>query len=170
MPEKSLPIDPDVPRSERLPVRADRVSILGLVRSRWDILLVVAVGGAVGSLARWSIDHALPWSTDRFPVATLLENVSGALALGVLMVLLADLWPTNRYLRPFAGVGVLGGYTTFSTYALELRQLLAAGRPATALAYLFVSLVAGLVAVWLGMTTARLAVRFARRGTAEAAR
>ena len=99
-----------------------------LVRSRSDILLVVAAGGALGSLGRWGVGHLLPWTVDRFPWATFLENVSGAFALGILMVLLLDLWPPNRYARPFLGVGVLGGYTTFSTYALEIRDLLAAGR------------------------------------------
>ncbi len=140
-----------------------------LVRSRSDILLVVAAGGALGSLGRWGVGHLLPWTVDRFPWATFLENVSGAFALGILMVLLLDLWPPNRYARPFLGVGVLGGYTTFSTYALEIRDLLAAGRPVTAMTYLFVSLVAGLLAVWLGMGVTRFAVRSTRRGTDGAA-
>jgi fluoride exporter len=142
---------------------------LSLVRSRWDILIVVAVGGALGSLARWGIGHLIPWSVDRFPWATFVENVSGSLALGTLMVLVLDVWPPSRYVRPFLGVGVLGGYTTFSTYALETRDLLAAGHPATAMAYLLASLVGGLLAVWLGMGSVRLALRIARRGNAGAA-
>jgi CrcB protein len=142
---------------------------LSLVRSRWDILIVVAVGGALGSLARWGIGHLIPWSIDRFPWATFVENVSGSLALGTLMVLVLDVWPPSRYVRPFLGVGVLGGYTTFSTYALETRDLLAAGHPATAMAYLLASLVGGLLAVWLGMGSVRLALRIARRGNAGAA-
>lgn len=166
MAEEPQPIDPNVDRFEQVP---DRPGPLSLVKSRWDVLLVIAIGGALGSLARWSIGHALPRSADGFPSATFLENVSGALCLGVLMVVVLDLWPTNRYARPFAGVGVLGGYTTFSTYALEIRDLLAAGDAGTAIAYLFVSVAAGLLAVWLGMGSARLALRFVRRGPGEAA-
>ena len=71
-----------------------------------------------------------------FPWATFIENVSGGFLLGVLMVFLLDVWLPHRYLRPFLGVGVLGGYTTFSTYMLESRDLLAGGRAATAFAYL----------------------------------
>ncbi len=57
----------------------------------------------------------------RFPWATFVENVTGAFALGVLVVLAFARWPRSRYLRPFLGVGVLGGFTTFSTYALDIR-------------------------------------------------
>jgi fluoride exporter len=168
VPEESLPVDPDVPRSERLPIWSRGHSLAFLLRSRWDVLLVVAAGGAIGSITRWGVGRLLPWSVDRFPWATLLENVSGALALGGLMVVLLDRRPASRYARPFLGVGVLGGYTTFSTYALESRDLLAAGRLGTAIAYLSVSLVAGVVAVWLGMGSARLAVGVVRRGNAGA--
>jgi fluoride exporter len=129
------------------------------LRSRWDVLLVVAAGGALGSLARWGIGEVLPWSGDGFPWATFVENVSGGFALGVLMVFLLDVWPPNRYARPFLGIGLLGGYTTMSTYLLETRDLFAGGEAATALAYLFGSLVVGLVAVWLGIGAGRLAVR-----------
>ena len=99
----------------------DKASFL---KDRWDVLLVIGAGGALGSLARWGVSHLLPWSGDTFPWATFLENVSGGLALGMLMVLLLDVWPPHRYLRPFLGVGLLGGYTTFSTYMLEARDLL----------------------------------------------
>jgi CrcB protein len=109
----------------------------------------------------------LPWSGDRFPWATFLENVSGALALGVVMVLLLDVWPPSRYARPFLGVGVLGGYTTFSTYALEGRGLLAGGRPGMAITYLGVSLLGGLVAVWLGGSSVRLVGRLGRNRTGD---
>jgi len=154
---------------EESPPPLTGVGLSSLVRSRWDILLVVAAGGALGSLGRWGIGQLLPWAADGFPWATFLENVTGALALGILMVLLLDVWPPRRYARPFLGVGLLGGYTTFSTYALEIRDLLAANRPVTAMTYLFLSLVAGLLAVWLGMGVMRLAVRSLRRGAEGAA-
>jgi fluoride exporter len=169
VPDESLPIDPDVVPSERLLAEVRGRGGSALLRDRWDVLLVIAVGGALGSVTRWGIGRLLPWSVDRFPWATLLENVSGALLLGILMVLVVEVWPASRYLRPFLGVGVLGGYTTFSTYTLEIRDLLATGRVATAMAYLFISVVAGLLAVWLGLITARGGVRARGRGDAVGA-
>ena len=132
--------------------------------SRWDVLLVIALGGALGSLARWGVGELVPWSGTGFPWATFAANVSGSFALGVLMVLLLEVWPPSRYLRPFVGVGVLGGYTTFSTAMLEMRDLLADGQTVTASAYLAASLAVGLAAVALGIVLARLAVRTGHGG------
>ena len=120
-----------------------------------DVLAVIGAGGALGSVGRWGVGELLPWSGTSFPWATFVVNASGALALGVLMVLVLEVWRPHRYVRPFVGIGLLGGWTTFSTYALEARDLLAVGRPATALAYVAASLVVGLLAVWLGMLAAR---------------
>lgn len=130
--------------------------------ARWDVLLAISAGGALGSLARWGVGEILPWTGQGFPWATFVENVSGAFGLGVLMVVLLERWPSSRYARPFLGVGLLGGYTTFSTYMLETRTLLVAGEQVTAMSYLAGSLVAGLLAVWLGIGGARLAVLPAR--------
>jgi CrcB protein len=126
------------------------------------VLLVIGLGGALGSLARYGVGRLLPWREDGFPWATFVENVSGGFALGVLLVFLLDVWPPHRYARPFLGVGLLGGYTTFSTYMLETRDLFAGDQAGTAVAYLFGSLVVGLAAVWLGIGSARLTVRRAR--------
>ena len=155
-----LPVDSDVVDSERLPRRTRARELTAQVRqvlaSRWDILLVIAAGGSLGAASRWGVGQALPHTDRDFPWATFLVNVSGCLALGLLMVVLLDVWPSARYLRPFLGVGLLGGYTTFSTYALEVRDLLAAGRQDVAGLYLTGSLAAGLVAVWAGIATGRL--------------
>lgn len=147
-----LPIDSDT-SGDTIGAARRWGSFLG---SRWDVLLAISVGGALGSLARWGVGELVPWSGTGFPWATFIENVSGGLALGVLMVFVLDVWPPHRYLRPFLGVGVLGGYTTFSTYMLETRHLLVEGQPATAFAYLGGSLLVGLVAVWIGIASARL--------------
>lgn len=125
---------------------------------RWDVVVVIGMGGALGSLGRWGVGELLPWRGDGFPWATFIENVSGGFALGFLMVLLLDVWAPHRYARPFLGVGVLGGYTTFSTYVLETRDLFAGDQAVTAMAYLFGSLLIGLAAVWLGLGSARLLV------------
>ena len=144
-------------------VSAQRRPRRSFLRSRWDILLVISMGGALGSLARWGVGELLPWSGEDFPWATFIENVSGGFLLGILMVFLLDVLPPRRYLRPFFGVGLLGGYTTFSTYMLETRELLYSGHVVTAVAYLGGSLLVGLVAVWLGIGTARLVDRLAQR-------
>jgi len=134
-----------------------------LLRDRWDILLVIAAGGALGSLARWGLAQALSRPRGSFPLATLTENLSGAFALGLLMVWLTEVWPSARYLRPFLAVGVLGGYTTFSTYMLDTRDLLAAGRPGLAAGYLAGTVLAGLGAVFGGVLAGRSLLALARR-------
>lgn len=131
---------------------------LGL-RDQWDVLLVVGAGGSVGAAARWAVGTAMPTAAGHFPWSTFVINVTGSALLGVLMVLVVDVWPPRRYVRPFLGVGVLGGYTTFSTYALETRGLLEGGHAPLAAAYLVGSLLAGLLAVWLAVMTTRAALR-----------
>jgi CrcB protein len=148
----ALPVDADA--AGDVPTTAGRGPMVFL-RSRWDVLGVIAAGGALGSLGRWGVGELVPWSGTGFPWATFTENVTGAFALGALMVYVVDVWPPRRYVRPFLGVGLLGGYTTFSTYRLETHDLLAAGRAGTALAYVGGSLLVGLVAVWLGIACAR---------------
>jgi fluoride exporter len=129
----------------------------GLGRRR-DVLALISLGGALGSVARWGIAEALPHAPSAFPWATALTNVSGCFAIGVLMVLALEVWPPTRYLRPFVGVGVLGGYTTFSTAMLETRSLAAAGRPALAAGYAVGSTLAALAAVVVAIVLTRVAV------------
>jgi CrcB protein len=126
---------------------------------RWDVALVIAAGGAVGGAARWSLNQAIPPTPGHFPWSTFIENVTGCLLLAGLLVLLVEVLQPHRYIRPFLGVGVLGGFTTFSTYTNDARLLLADGYVPTALVYLVVTLVAGLLATWLGLVLARAATR-----------
>lgn len=147
--------------------RADPVALWsrlvgGLARRR-DVLGVVALGGALGSLARWGMAEALPHRPGTFPWATFVTNVSGCFLIGLLMVFVIEVWPPSRYVRPFLGVGILGGYTTFSTAMLDTRALLVAGDARLAGAYLFGSLAAGVTAVWLAVLAARGLVRASRR-------
>lgn len=128
------------------------------------VLLSIGAGGALGSAARWGLAQAFPPAAGHVPWATFAVNVSGCLALGVLMVLVVDVWPPRRFVRPFLGVGVLGGYTTFSTYVLETRALLVDGHLGVATAYLAGSLLAGLLAVWAGLTLTRAVVVQSGRG------
>jgi len=133
-----------------------------MLATRWDVLLVVAVGGALGSLGRWALSQAVTTAPDGFPWATLLANVSGGFAIGVLMVFVLDVWTSSRLVRPFLGVGVLGGFTTVSTYLLDSRALIVAGHEALAATYLFGTLAAVLAAVWAGILSARLLTRSTR--------
>lgn len=120
-----------------------------------DVLAVIALGGALGSVARWGLGRLVPHAPGQLPWSTFLENVGGALALGALTVLMIEVWPPSRLVRPFLGVGVLGGFTTFSTYMLDTQDLLRAGRPATAFGYLLATLLLGLLASWAGVAATR---------------
>jgi CrcB protein len=82
-------------------------------------------------------------------------NLSGSFALGLLLTLIVERWPPTRFVRPFAAVGFLGAYTTFSTFGVEADQLISAGRLTVALSYVLGSLVGGLAAVYLGIALGR---------------
>jgi CrcB protein len=110
------------------------------------LLLVVAAGGVLGSLARYGVAVALPHGSGELPVATLLVNAVGCLLLGVLVAG----WPNATWMRPFIGTGVLGGFTTFSAFALETDRLLDRA-PAVAALYVGLSLLLGLGAAAAGL-------------------
>lgn len=115
----------------------------------------IAVGGAVGSLGRWSIAEALPTRAGALPLGTAVMNICGALLLGALLVCCVQRRPGNRFVKPLLGVGVLGGFTTFSTVAVESRNLIAGGSMPLAVGYLVGSLVAGTLAASAGTLFAR---------------
>ena len=81
--------------------------------------------------------------------------IIGCGLIGVLMVLLGEMRRPHRLLRPLVGTGVLGGFTTFSTYAVDLQRLLAGGHAWTAAAYLVATPVAALTAVWASVRATR---------------
>lgn len=114
---------------------------------------MISIGGVLGALARYGLSVAWPHHLGDFPWATWTINVTGCFLIGVLMELITRRWPGQRLIRPFFGVGLLGGYTTFSTSVVDV--LLA--RPAVALLYLGATLVGALLAVWAGSA---LAARF----------
>jgi CrcB protein len=122
---------------------------------RWDTALVIAAGGAIGGGMRWLINEAVPHGAEGFPWSTFVENATGCLILGVLMVFLLDVWTPHRYARPFLGIGILGGFTTFSAYTVETIGLFRVGQAPTAFAYLFGTVILGLLATWTGIAVAR---------------
>ncbi|MGI5352498.1 fluoride efflux transporter CrcB [Streptomyces sp. CA-250714] len=136
----------------RGPLRTPRPPVL---RGQGPVIAVVALGGVLGACARYGA--ALLWPTPHgaFPWTTLGVNVSGCAVIGVFMVLISDVWAAHRLVRPFFGTGVLGGFTTFSTYAVDAQQLLEAHRPGTALGYLGLTLLGAVAAVWLTATVTR---------------
>ena len=113
--------------------------------------VLVALGGAVGALARWALVLALPRSSGDWPWATLTVNLLGCLLIGVLLAVLSARRPDDEHLRTFLGAGVLGGFTTFSAFAVEVADLLRAGVPVMAAGYVAVSVLGGLLAVAVGL-------------------
>jgi CrcB protein len=158
------PIDPDSAVDLRDEQDVFRVRRPARRNRQLDVLAAIALGGGLGSVARYLVATALPVHPGRFPWSTFLINLSGSFMLGVLMVFVLEVWPPRRYVRPFVGIGVLGGFTTFSTFAVEVRGLAAHGSWALADAYALNSLVGGVAAVWCGITLARLSVRRRREG------
>ncbi len=114
------------------------------------MLAAVAAGGAIGTLARWSVFEALPAAGPGWGWATLAVNVTGALAMGLLVSWLATR-VASPLLRPFAAVGVLGGYTTYSTFALDVHATSAGDGAASAIGYMAATLVIGLGACVIGL-------------------
>ncbi|QNG36809.1 fluoride efflux transporter CrcB [Geodermatophilaceae bacterium NBWT11] len=121
--------------------------------------VVVAVGGALGALARYGVQLGLPHSPGAWPWATVAVNLTGCLLIGLLLAVLLARAPDHPWLRPFLATGVLGGYTTFSTFSVDAVQLVEAGRWLLAVAYLLVSVVGGLAAVVLGLGVGRRVAR-----------
>ncbi|MFE4971077.1 fluoride efflux transporter CrcB [Kitasatospora sp. NPDC056651] len=141
-----------------------------VLRGQGPAVAVVAVGGAIGAVARYAA--GLGWRTGptAFPWTTLLVNVVGCAVIGVFLVVLTEGRQTHPLVRPFFGTGVLGGFTTFSTYAVDVRRLLEAGRPGPALGYLGLTLLGALFAVWAAAgLTRRLIHRAVRRGAGRGA-
>ena len=127
------------------------------------VLAVIAAGGAIGATARYAIALAWPARAGGFPVAILVVNIAGCALIGVLMVLSTDVWSRQRLLRPFLGTGVLGGFTTFSTYAVDIQRLAAGAHPGIALLYLIVTPLGALLAVWAAATATRRLVNWRLR-------
>ncbi|MFF4486557.1 fluoride efflux transporter CrcB [Streptomyces sp. NPDC001544] len=124
-------------------------------RAQTPVVAVVALGGALGATARYALSLAWPTAPGGFPWATFWTNVSGCAVIGVFMVIITDVRAAHRLVRPFFGTGVLGGFTTFSTYAVDLQRLLDGGHPRTALGYLAATLLAALTAVWAAAAATR---------------
>ena len=113
--------------------------------------VLAALGGVLGALARAGIAELLPRHPGGWPWATLLVNLIGCLLLGALLAVLAARRASGERIQVFLGTGVLGGFTTYSAFALEVTDLVGAGRPAVAAGYVAVSVLGGVLAVAAGV-------------------
>jgi len=113
--------------------------------------LVVSAGAGLGGLARFVVGNWIlaKWG-GRFPIATLAVNVSGCFLIGILMMVLTGHLQPHPNWRLFLVVGVLGGYTTFSTFEYETYQAIRSGAPWIGFANVAASVIFGYIAVWLG--------------------
>lgn len=115
--------------------------------------LVVLAGSGLGGLLRFAAGNwvlsRLDW---RYPMGTFLINITGSFFIGLLMALLTEHWEVHPYWRLFLVVGLLGGFTTFSTFEFETLQAVRTGHRSVAALYVMSSVGFGYLAVWLGAT------------------
>ncbi|MEL5956770.1 fluoride efflux transporter CrcB [Streptomyces sp. NPDC047917] len=128
---------------------------MGSPNPQGSVVAVVALGGAIGATARYGAALLWPTAPGGFPWTTLVVNAVGCAVIGVFMVVISEAWTAHRLVRPFFGTGVLGGFTTFSTYAVDIQRLLDGGRARAGLAYLGLTLLAALAAVWSAVWATR---------------
>ncbi|KFL28593.1 MAG: fluoride efflux transporter CrcB [Devosia nanyangense] len=120
-------------------------------------VLLVGLGGAIGAVSRYGVSVLVGriwWST--FPLATLLINILGSFAMGVLVGLLARFVPPHQQeLRLFFAIGILGGFTTFSSFSLDAMTLIERGQWNDALLYAVLSVVVSIAALYVGLLITR---------------
>lgn len=187
--EPVIPIDPDLDPSDPagptvapLPGRSPRRRH----RARPGVLAAISLGGMIGATVRYGLAQWLPTRSGRFPWATFWTNVSGSFLLGLLLVVILDRLPSTRppataeavsrrsapvgdvdrpagsilrLVRPFAATGILGAFTTMSTFEVETALLLKDGHALTAVVYLGTGLTAGLALAYAGILTGRRLTR-----------
>ena len=120
-----------------------------------DKYLFVLSGAGLGGLARYAAGTWIMQKyAGRFPLGTFIINVTGAFFIGVLMTLLTERWQPHPNWRLFLVVGVLGGYTTFSSFEYETYQAVRDGAPWLGLLYVTGSVILGYFGVWLGAVLA----------------
>lgn len=155
-----LPIDPDLAPSDSAAPRPGThpaVRRWSPRRARPDVLAAISLGGMLGASARYGMALWIPTPPNGFPWATFWTNISGSFLLGMLLVLLLERFPPTRLLRPFLATGIIGAFTTMSTYEVETALLIKNGHAATGLLYGLGSLTAGLVLAYAGVLAGRLA-------------
>jgi CrcB protein len=118
-------------------------------------LAAIALGGALGALARYGISRWIHVAKDTFPWATFWTNISGAFVLGWFGAVMIQRFRTRRFPRLFFAVGFLGAFTTFSTMAVETVTLVKDGHALLGIGYSCVSVGAGLMVAYAGIVVGR---------------
>lgn len=123
------------------------------------LFLLAAAGGAIGSAARYATYVAFGrWAGDGFPWATLTVNVVGSFLMGVLIEALALRFDGSPELRTFLATGILGGFTTFSAFSLDVALLSERGEVGAAALYVIASVAVSILALFAGMMLTRIAL------------
>ena len=121
---------------------------------------VIAIGGVLGSWMRWRLSVWFPVASGTFPITTLAINLVGSALIGVVLVLFLDRQPPRLLTHSFLGTGILGAFTTFSTFTVESAELLRLSKPLLALAYVVVSVVGGVLVALISMRMTRRVLKF----------
>ncbi len=159
----TFPIDPDLAPSDRGEPSVTHHPWAGPAhRAHPGVLAAVFLGGAIGTVGRYELGLAWPAGAAHFPAATFVVNTSGAFLLGLILTVLLERFGPTRYLRPFLSTGLLGGWTTYSAFAVDAVTAGRSGHPALAIGYVTATLGAGLAAATLGIWLGRR--RFPRTG------
>ncbi len=122
----------------------------------------MAIGGAIGATLRHTLSVIWPVEAGAFPWVTFVINVSGCLVMGLLKPVITELLVVQRWVSPFIGTGILGGYTTFSHYVTDVLHLSRAGRTDLAMIYMLGTMLGAIIAVSVGIFLAQLFIRSKR--------
>jgi len=165
--DDGLPIDPDLDPDD--PAEPSSVHLRATVRTHRlhpATMVAIGAGGALGAWGRYELGLAWPSAPGGFPSSTYVVNTSGAFLLGLVLTVLVEhvrAPRARRHIRHFACVGVLGSWTTMSTFAMQSDALVRVGRAWLAVAYVVVTAVTGVAAVAAGIALGRVrATRSAR--------
>jgi CrcB protein len=150
-------MDDDQPAAEPDARSADALDQLFVPRLGLSLGMVLAVfvGGAIGTVSRYELDARHPVAPGHFPWVTLLINLSGSFAIGLLVPLVDRITPRAPLARPLLIVGLLGGWTTYSTLAVEAALLAKGGAVADFFAYLAATVIGGVALVIAGAALGR---------------
>jgi len=161
-----LPVDPDLPGAgsdtstsspRRRARRRHRPPGAQLV-----LVTSIGIGGVVGALSRYVLEQTFPPAPGQIPWVVLAINLTGSALLGLLLVVLVEQFPRGRLARSMLGTGIIGAYTTFSTFTVGAVEIGRAGHDVTAVVYVVLSVLGGLVAAAAGIALGRLAMRVER--------